>query len=101
MSEIRRLGGAAAGIGLTIGTELTKNTCQRGVRRRLEEEWRPRTLWLCPPCTPWGSWIRYNRARSHPAALRERREQSLVPHFCAGLIEDQCRRGGRVVIEHP
>eukprot|EP00969_Alexandrium_andersonii_P054733 2411072-Alexandrium_andersonii.AAC.1 len=61
-------------------------------------------LLLSPTCAPRGSWARLHLHQGQRAAatVRARRAQEWSQVvFAAALIDDQCRRGDSVVLEHP
>ena len=80
---------------------MEREDTKKYVRQQLEHEWRPNTLMLCPMCTGSGSWSRLNLARGAPRAIENRSKQEANAQCTAVLIDDQCRRGGRVIFEHP
>ena len=63
VEAVKEQGGAAMGIGMGTGYNLQDKDTAGEVRYRLDAYWRPRTLMLCPPCTAWGSWNRFNMAK--------------------------------------
>jgi hypothetical protein len=94
-------GGRGLGIGLNSGHDLELEAMKVHVRQNLDHQWRPKILLLCPMCTGSGPWSRFNVARGANCALANRAKQAANAKYTALLIEDQCKRGGRVIFEHP
>ena len=101
VKAVEQRGGQAIGVGWNSGYDLEIDEVKKHVREQLEHEWRPKTLMVCPMCTGSGSWSRYNLARGAPLAIANRAKQGTNAQYTAVLIDDQCRRGGRVIFEHP
>ena len=59
-------------------------------------------LVLCPPCTWPGGWFHLNKHYMDPKEISEKEVLTkLFVQFCCSLIEEQLKRGGRVMFEHP
>ena len=52
VKAVEQRGGQAVGIGWNSGYDLERDDVKKYVRQQLEHEWRPKTLMLCPMCTP-------------------------------------------------
>ena len=72
VEAVKEQGGAAMGIGMGTGYNLQDKDTAGEVRYRLDAYWRPRTLMLCPPCTAWGSWNRFNMAKGSFRAIKNK-----------------------------
>lgn len=59
-------------------------------------------LVLCPPCTWAGGWFHLNKHYMDPKEVSEKEVLTkLFVQFCCSLVEEQLKRGGRVMFEHP
>lgn len=105
IKAVTRLGGMAKPFGIETGYDLLNASTQKAVLNDLMYIHRPRTLLVCPPCGPWGSWARFALARPMTSGYftvrAHRRAHAQVPTFTAKAIAEQCLRGGRIIMEHP
>ena len=105
IKAVERLGGLAKPYGLNTGYDLLDVDTQKAVIYDMQFIHRPRTLLVCPPCGPWGSWARFALARpntsGHATVSQNRQLHTGVPSFTATAIAEQCLRGGRIIMEHP
>ena len=61
----------------------------------------PRVVVASPPCTPFGRWSSYNRARNYGAWRRSFRLASPLAILTALICEFQVRHGRHFVVENP